>query len=185
MKNIRFLRFLPLALLFLSCSKEKAVPRAAQETPVSAAAGSGLEVADRLGPGMEFPRLTVADQLGNRYELFQLLSRPKNLVLLIDPACPACAEEAEKIQKFSLLRPELNVLGISRDSLPAVLAFKKRNGLIFPILLDVEKKLVPDYRRVTFPTLILVGPDKKILKLYEGPIPPAEAQRLLRMLLGN
>jgi peroxiredoxin len=79
----------------------------------------------------------------------------------------------------------LNVLGISKDSLPAVLAFKKRHGLLFPILLDVEKKLVPDYRRVTFPTLILVGPDKKILKLYEGEIPSAEARPLLQMLLGN
>lgn len=134
---------------------------------------------------MEFPRLAVADHLGNRYELYGLLSKPKNLLLLLDAACPACAEEALKIQKFSRLRPELNVLGISKDTLPAVLAFKKRHGLIFPILLDVEKKLVPDYRRVSFPTLVLVGSDRRIIKLYEGEIPPAQAGPLLEMLLGK
>jgi peroxiredoxin len=83
------------------------------------------------------------------------------------------------------MRPELNVLGISKDSIPAILAFKKRHGLLFPILLDVKKELVPDYRRVTFPTLVLVGPDKKIIQLYEGEVPPAEAAPLLQMLTGN
>jgi len=185
MKHLRFFLLISLTLLALSCQKEKPDPPAAGETPEPVPAASGLEVKDRLGPGREFPRLTVADHLGNRYELFHLLSKPKNIVLLLDPFCPACAEESEKIQKFARLQPQLNVIGISKDSLPAVLAFKKRHGLLFPILLDVEKKLVPDYRRVTFPTLILVGPDKKILKLYEGGIPSAEARPLLQMLLGN
>ncbi|MCI0404938.1 MAG: TlpA family protein disulfide reductase [candidate division Zixibacteria bacterium] len=182
MKKPRLFLRLPLFLLVLHCGKEKADPPASAQTPP--AAGSGLEVKDRLASGREFPRLIVADHVGNRYEFSRLLSKPKNIVLLLDAACPACAEESKMIQKFALLRPELNVLGISKDTLPAVLAFKKRHGLIFPILLDVEGKLVPDYRRVSFPTLVLVGPDKKIVKLYEGEIPPAQAGPLLRMLLG-
>ncbi len=185
MNNRRVLLWVPLILFALSCQKEKSDPPAPGETPVSTPTSSGLEVKDRLGPGMEFPHLTVADQMGNRYDLYNLLSKPKNVVLLIDAFCPACAEESQKIQKFSLLRPDLNVLGISKDSLPAVLAFKKRHDLSFPILLDVEKKLVPDYRRVTFPTLIVVGPNKKIIKLNEGEIPRAETRPLLQLLLGN
>ncbi|MGH8003442.1 MAG: TlpA family protein disulfide reductase [Limisphaerales bacterium] len=181
MKNSRFLLLAALALLFTSCAQEEKAPPAAAQTPPP----SGLEVAERLGPGMEFPRLTVADYLGNRYELYHLLSRPKNIVLLLDASCPACAEEAEMIQKLASRRTEWNVLGISKDSLPAVLAFKKRHGLIFPILLDVEKKLVPDYRRVTFPTLLVVGPERKILKLYEGAISPSEARQFLQLFLGN
>lgn len=185
MKNPGFLLLMPLALLALNCQKEKPDPPAAVERPAPAPAQSGLEVKDRLGAGMEFPRLTVADQMGNRYELYNLLSKPKNMVLLLDAFCPACAEEAQTIQRFASLRTELNVIGISKDSLPAVLAFKKRHGLSFPILLDVEKKLVPDYRRATFPTLILVGPDRRIIKLYEGPIPASDARALLQMLFGN
>lgn len=175
---------LPL-LLLLACAGDKKETAQTPPVPVAGQASLELEVKSRLAPGLEFPRLTVADHLGNRYEIRALLSREKNVVLLLDAACPACAEEARKIQRFAQLRPELNVLGISKDSASAVLAFKKRHGLIFPVLLDVEQKLVPDYRRVTFPTLVLVGPDKKITKLYEGEIPPAEAGPLLRMLTGQ
>ena len=175
----------PLGSLFLNCQKQKPYSRAAETRPVPAAAPSGLEVKDRLGVGREFPHLSVADHMGNRYDLYHLLSKPKNVVLLLDSYCPACAQEAETIQHFAWRKPDLNVLGVSKDSLPAVLAFKKRHSLIFPILLDVEKKLVPDYRRVTFPTLILVGPDRRIIKLYEGGIPPSEARQLLQILLAN
>ena len=185
MKNRRVLLWVPLMLFALSCQKEKPDPRAAGETPVSTPASSGLEVKDRLGPGREVPHLAVADQLGNRYDLYNLLSKPKNVVLLIDAFCPACAEESQKIERFAQFRPELNLIGVSKDSLPAVMAFKRYHQLDFPILLDVEKKLVPDYRRVIFPTLILVGPDKKIIKLYEGEIPASEARPLLEMLTGQ
>jgi peroxiredoxin len=179
-----------LLLFFLGCSGEKkeaaeTASQASQSPAPVQTATPELEVKSRLGPGLEFPRLTVADHLGNRYEIRALLSKPKNIVLLLDPACPSCAEEAQKIQQFLSRGAALNVIGISKDSIPAVLAFKKRHGLIFPILFDVEQKLVPDYRRVTFPTLVLVGSDKKILKLYEGGIPPAEAASFLQMLLGN
>jgi peroxiredoxin len=185
MKNRRVLLWVPLILFALSCHKEKPDPPAAGETPAPAPANSGLEVKDRLGPGMEFPHLAVADQMGNRYDLYNLLSKPKNVVLLIDAFCPACAEESQKIQRFAQLRPELNVIGVSKDSLRAVMAFKKYHRLDFPILLDVEKKLVPDYRRVLFPTLILVGPDRRVITLYEGEIPASEARPLLEMLIGQ
>jgi len=180
-----YLPVLLLAGLFLTCRRQKTDPQSAVAPPAAAPASSGLELKDRLSEGKEFPRLSVADHLGNRYNLYTLLSKPKNVVLLVDARCPACAEEAETLQRFALRRPDLNVLGVSKDSLSAVLAFKKRHGLVFPILLDVEEKLVPDYRRVTFPTLILVGPDKRIIKLYEGGIPPSEAGTLLQTLLGN
>ncbi len=180
MKNPRFLLCAALALSFLSCAKknENSAP-----APPRTERAAGLEVRDRLGPGMAFPHLPVADHMGNRYDLYHLLSKPRNVVLLIDAFCPACAEEAQKIQKFARAGAGLNVIGISKDSLPAVLAFKKRHNLSFPILFDVEKKLVPDYRRVSFPTLLVVGPDRKILKLYEGAIPRAEAGPFLQMLL--
>lgn len=185
MKNPRFLLLAALPLLFLSCAKEKADPPAAGEKQAPAPPLSGLEVKDRLGPGMEFPHLAVADQMGNRYDLYNLLSRSKNVVLLIDAFCPACAEESQKIQRFAQLRPELNVVGVSKDSLKAVMAFKKYHQLDFPILLDLEKKLVPDYRRVIFPTLILVGPDRRVISLYEGEISASEARPLLEMLIGQ
>ena len=112
------------------------------------------------------------------------MNKPRNVVLLIDAFCAACGEESEKIQKLLAGRPDLNVIGVSRDSLPAILNFKKRHQLLFPILWDAEQKLAPDYRRVTFPTLVLVGPDKKIIQLYEGEIPAERAEPLLRALLG-
>ncbi|HEU4437549.1 MAG TPA: TlpA disulfide reductase family protein [candidate division Zixibacteria bacterium] len=171
---------IPLLLASAACQKEDSPPPA--QAPAAAA---GLEVKNRLGEGMEFPRVTVADHLGNRYELRALLSKSRNILLLLDASCPACAEEAQKIQKFGLMNPKLNILGVSADSLSAVLAFKKRHALSFPILFDFERKLVPDYRYVSFPTLVLVGTDKRILKLYEGEIPPSEAGPLLQMLTGN
>lgn len=179
--GMKFFFLLVVAALFWGCQKDRPAPR--EETP-AASSPSALEVRERLAPGMEFPHLAVSDPLGNRYDLYNLLNGPKNVVLVIDAFCPACGEESEKIQKFAQPGRDLNVIGISKDSLPAVLAFKKRHGLIFPILLDVEKKLVPDYRRVTFPTLVLVGPGRRIIKLYEGQISASESQPLLQMLLG-
>ena len=81
MKNRRVLLWVPLMLFALSCQKENPDTRADAETPVSTPASSGLEVKDRLGPGKEVPHLAVADQLGNRYDLYNLLSKPKNVVL--------------------------------------------------------------------------------------------------------
>jgi len=63
MRNPRFLLGAALALLFLSCARKNENPAAA---PAQTVAAAGLEAKDRLGPGMEFPRLTVADHRGNR-----------------------------------------------------------------------------------------------------------------------
>lgn len=174
-----------LALALAGCAgdKDPNPPPAAVADSHPAPARSELEVAARLGPGMEFPHVFVTDQMGNRYDLYNLLAKPKNVVLLLDAFCPACGEEAEKIQRLVQMRPQLNVLGVSKDSLPAVLAFKKRHALLFPVLLDGEEKLVPDYRRATFPTLVVVNQDRQILRLYEGPIPPAQAGPLMQWLM--
>lgn len=181
MKNLPLILTAALPLLLSSCAKKEPQPPAAAADSVTAP--SRLEVAARLAPGMEFPHLSVADPMGNRYDLYNLLSRPKNVVLLLDAFCPACGEEAEKFQSLVPSGSDLNLIGVSKDSLPAVLAFKKRHRLLFPVLLDVEEKLVPDYRRVTFPTLIVIGPGRKIMELYEGPIPPLQVGSLMQMLL--
>jgi len=165
--------------LFLGCQKKNS-----KEKTEPASISSGLEVKDRLGEGMNFPHVTVADQLGSRYDLYNLLNKPNNIVLLIDATCPACADEGKMIQNFLHGNTAANLVGVSPDSLPAILEFKKKNGIFFPVLQDIEQKLVPDYRRVVFPTLVLVGPGRQIQKLYEGAIPPEEAELFLRALLG-
>ncbi len=165
--------------LYMGCQKEKP-----EEKALPASQSSGLEVKDRLGEGKNFPHVTVADQLDNRYDLYNLLNRPNNIVLLIDATCPACADEGKMIQNFLRGNTAINVIGVSPDSLPAILEFKKKNGIFFPVLQDIEQKLVPDYRRAVFPTLVLVGPGRQIQKLYEGAIPPEEAEPFLRALFG-
>lgn len=172
-----------LAVLLLSCQKNGGETQTADGT-AARPASAGLEVKDRFGEGMTFPHLAVADYLGNRYDLFNLLNRRNNIVLVIDASCAACGEEGEKIQYLLQANRQVNVIGVSKDSLPAILNFKKRYHLFFPILQDIKAKLVPDYRRVFFPTLVLVGPDKKIIKLYEGQIPPGEAGPFLKAVMG-
>lgn len=182
-KRLRYATLLT-GILLTGCGKQKPDGNAVQKAPLPPAS-AGLEVKDRFRPGMIFPHVAVVDQAGNRYDLFNLLSKPHNIVLLIDAFCPACGEESQKIQKFLLNNPNLNLVGVSKDSFPAIFDFKKRYGIIFPILRDDEEKMVPDYRRAAFPTLILVGKERVIVQLYETEIPQDQAAPLLRMLLGE
>ena len=115
--------------LFLGCQKKNS-----EEKAQPAVNSSGLEVKDRLGEGMTFPHVTVADQLGNRYDLYNLLNKPDNIVLVIDAACPACADEGRMIQNFLQGNTAVNLIGVSRDSLPAILEFKKKNGIFWGML---------------------------------------------------
>jgi peroxiredoxin len=175
--------FLAASLLLTNCQKNNQGEAESNPAPAKEAS-SGLEVKDRFGPGMTFPHVPIIDQMGNRYDLYNLLSKPHNLVLFIDAYCAACGEESEKIQGFAAGRPDINVIGVARDSFPAILNFKTRHKLLFPILRDGEDQLVPDYRRVLFPTLVLAGSDKKVIQLYEGQISPEKAAPLLKALLG-
>ena len=172
------------AAFLAACQKQKESDAGTGRESSAAQASTGLEVKDRFGPGMTFPHVPVVDHLGNRYDLYNLLNKPGNIVMFIDAFCAACGEEGKMIQRYATGRADVGVIGVSRDSMPAILNFKKRHKLLFPILRDAEEKLVPDYRRVAFPTLVLAGPDKKIIQLYEGDISAEEAGPLFRALLG-
>jgi len=134
----------------------------------------------KLKPGDEAPAFTATDQDGQSVSLAQF--RGKRVVLYFYPRdnTPGCTVEACAFRdaRAQLLSKGAVVLGVSTDSIEAHQRFARRHHLSFPLLADVDKKIVTAYgvwgeksflgrrfmgvHRATF----LIGPDGRIQKVW-------------------
>ncbi|MBP9816468.1 MAG: thioredoxin-dependent thiol peroxidase [Candidatus Pacebacteria bacterium] len=146
--------------------------------------------------GHKAPGFSLPDQDGTVRSLSDYIG--KRLVLYFYPKddTPGCTIEAQvlgdSIKKFQKLGTE--VIGVSADSVKSHKKFCDKFSIPFPLLSDEEKKMVNAYgvwgekqmmgrkymgiRRTTF----VIGPQGKIIKIFENVKPPKHAEELLEYL---
>jgi len=113
-------------------------------------AQSSLPVGE-VAPDFELATLTV-----DTVRLSQFLGRP---VLLSIGAtwCPDCLREIPLLQQLHERHPELVILMVDvKEDRETVQAFADKQGLTFPVALDLDGKVYEQYRVLAIPTELLI-----------------------------
>ena len=111
-------------------------------------------------PGEPVFEFTLPDLQGNQVALSSFRGR---LVLVHFWAtwCPVCLDEMSVLEEAAQAHPgALAVVGINLGEKPAkVMAYARRTGITFPILLDARGKVAARYGVLSLPITLVVGPD--------------------------
>jgi peroxiredoxin Q/BCP len=95
---------------------------------------------DRLETGAVAPDFTLPDEHGTEHSLHEL--RGRKVIVYFYPAAstPGCTTEACDFRDnmSSLQAAGYEVLGVSKDELPALEKFKEEQALTFPLLSDPD-----------------------------------------------
>jgi peroxiredoxin Q/BCP len=116
------------------------------------------------------PDFILKDQNGKEFELYKNLG--KNLLIVFYPkddtlVCSSqLAEYNENFEEFT--KNDINVVGISTDSVQSHLNFYNKLKLKFPLLADEDKKVSKQYNALNFlgmskRLLVLISTDKRVL----------------------
>ena len=101
----------------------------------------------RLAPGAEAPDFTLPTDTGAKLSLHDL--RGRKVVLYAYPAAmtPGCTKQACDFRDSlsSLQAAGYEVVGISPDEPEKLAAFRQRDGLTFPLVSDVDKRVLTAY----------------------------------------
>lgn len=99
-----------------------------------------------LNAGDTAPAFTLSDQDGNQVSLSDFLGKKTIVYFYPAASTPGCTTQACDFRDNlnSLESAGYQVLGLSKDELPALVKFKAEEGLNFPLLsdptLDIHKK---------------------------------------------
>ena len=101
----------------------------------------------KLKKGKKAPDFTVSDQDGNMVSLSDFKGKKVALFFYPQDNTPTCTKEACNLRdNISLLKKKgITVVGVSTDSVKKHKNFEKKFSLPFPLLADVDKKLVNAY----------------------------------------
>ena len=115
-----------------------------------------------LKVGVKAPEIDAVDELGNQITLSQF--KGKKLILFFYPkdSTPTCTVEACNLRDHysDLLNKGFNVVGVSADTEKKHQNFINKHKLPFPLIADVDKKVINDYG--------VWGPKKFMGREYDG-----------------
>ncbi len=129
--------------------------------------------------------LNGIDETGQEREfcLSDLLKLKKQIILYFYPKdnTPGCTQEACDFRdNFNRLTVKAMVIGVSRDSIASHLKFRKKQVLNFPLLSDLDHKVLELYgswgeKKMygkpvtgTIRTTVLIGKDEKIKRVWNN-----------------
>ena len=130
---------------------------------------------------------SLPDQTGKVYKLSDHLGKWVVLYFYPKDDTPGCTKEACGFRDASQLFKEKGViiLGVSRDSVDSHKKFAEKYHLNFPILSDVDGKVIKEYKaqgiftkRITY----LIDQKGEIFKIYEKVDPLIHAGEILKDL---
>jgi len=134
---------------------------------------------------MEAPDFEAVDQEGKLHKLADYAGKYLLLYFYPKDDTPGCTVEACSIRdNYDELKKHLEVLGVSADSQASHKKFAQKYNLPFTLLADTDKKIISAYgadgvimkKRISF----LIGPDGKILKVYEKVVPADHVKQILQ-----
>ena len=138
----------------------------------------------QLNPGDTDPDFTLPSTIGEKVTLSDYHGK-KNVLLLFYPLdfSPVCSVENKQCAELlpSKGADDVQVLGISVDSLWAHKAFAAQNGVSYPLLADFHPKgevarkygVYLDDRGISARTAFVIGKDSKIKEVVASDIPVA------------
>jgi thioredoxin-dependent peroxiredoxin len=134
---------------------------------------------------MKATDFSLPDQTGKIHKLSDYKGKWVALYFYPKDDTPGCTKEACGFRDSSLVFKEKGVvvLGVSKDSVASHQKFAEKYHLSFPILSDVEGKVIKDYKaqgiftkRITY----IINPKGGILKIYKKVDPLIHAGEILK-----
>jgi peroxiredoxin Q/BCP len=149
-----------------------------------------------MQPGDLIEDFTLPDQDGNPVTLSQFAGSPVILFFYPRADTPGCTIEACGFRDHfaKLKKAGVVVLGISRDTVKAQKKFADKYDLNYPLLADSEMELIKRFdllkekkmygKPVTgvARTTYLIGPDRKLIHVFENVKPEGHAEEVLALL---
>jgi peroxiredoxin Q/BCP len=151
-----------------------------------------------MQPGDLVEDFTLPDQDGTSTSLSQFRGSPVVLFFYPRADTPGCTIEAcgfrdhfAKLQKAGVI-----VLGISRDTVKAQKKFKDKYDLPYTLLADADQTIVNRFGLVkpkmmygkpvtgVARTTYVIGPDGKLVHIFENVKPEGHAEEVLALLKG-
>lgn len=147
-------------------------------------------------PGDLIEDFTLPDQDDHRITLSKFAGSPVILFFYPRADTPGCTIEAcgFRDQFARLKQAGAVVLGISRDTVRAQKKFAEKYDIQYPLLADADQMLINRFdllrekkmygKPVTgvARTTFLIGPDRKLLHVFENVKPEGHAQEVLALL---
>jgi len=139
---------------------------------------------------------TLPDQDGNSVTLSALAGKPVVLFFYPRADTPGCTIEACGFRDHfaKLKKAGVVVLGISRDTVKAQKKFAEKYDLNYPLLADSEMELIKRFDLLKNKTMYgkpvtgvarttyLIGPDRKLIHIFENVKPEGHAEEVLALL---
>jgi len=150
-----------------------------------AVAGCGRESKDVLQFGGQAPPFSASDLKGNTFDLSELKGKPVVLRFFV-PNCKYCRSDTkifnEYYKKYS--GKGLKIIYINTDdNSDEANKFVDELGIVFPVILDGDRKIAALYRVKIVPQTIVLDPDHKIIGAILGGVSEAELDDLLLKFL--
>jgi peroxiredoxin Q/BCP len=147
----------------------------------------------KLKQGKKAPDFTISDQDGHMVSLSDFKGKKLAMFFYPQDNTPTCTKEACNLRdNISLLKKKgINIIGVSIDSAKKHKNFETKYSLPFPLLADVDKKLVNAYgvwdEKTTFGvtymgtlrTTFLINEEGKIDHIIEKVISKDHAQQIV------
>jgi peroxiredoxin Q/BCP len=144
------------------------------------------------------PDFTLPDQDNNPIRFSDLRGKPVVLFFYPRANTPGCTIEAcgFRDQFLKLQRAGVVVLGISRDTPRAQKKFQEKYALPYPLLADADQKICKLFGRIVKKTMYgkpvtgvarttyVIGPDQRILHIFEDIKPAGHAEEVLAYVKG-
>ncbi len=149
--------------------------------------------------GATAPDFTLADETGTARSLGDYRGKPIVLYFYPKDDTPGCTKEACNFRDdYSAYETSgVTILGVSPDTPKSHMKFKEKYDLPFPLLADEDhqvclaygawgpkKMMGRDYEGV-LRTTYLIGPDGKIVKVFENVRPAEHSSEVLEILQSN
>jgi peroxiredoxin Q/BCP len=143
---------------------------------------------------MKASNFSLPDQNGKVHQLSYYKGQMIVLYFYPKDDTPGCTKEACGFRDNQKLFKEKNIviLGVSKDSIESHLKFSKKFNLNFPILADVDKKVLKKYKAWgekkflgktylgTLRKTYLIDKGGNIVKIYDNVDPLVHAQEILK-----
>ena len=143
--------------------------------------GCGQEPPKLLTMGGQAPTFTINDLQGQEVSLAQYEQRPVVLRFFL-PDCKYCRADTQVFNAYYRMHKDkgLGVIYINTDPQPEeVQKFVDDLEIVFPVVLDPERKIADPYRVHVVPQTIILDPEHRVIGAILGGVSREELDNLL------